>query len=421
MFRTDCDEYVKSEIETKSGTNQTEIARNSSFNIHSGGPGFATFLDATKSEMNLAASHFINGNGNLTENDHQGANTFADADSVPDSQMQCFEQKSKLLGHLPVPDEQIEQSRSSGNLGFFSTASGKPVQLSEESLKKARQLFSEMEGSHSSGLQGALLLEDVEKSRNHDEIFPRERQLALPRGKENYSTDNISSPALGFSTASGKQVTISESAYRKAKAILKEADDFLSSELGVTDELREIKESGQHAEYLTGKVISESKTEKSCSEELDLKSIRPEEMKSFPSTHHVKITESVPHSKRNSQSAPFKNSFEQEETRLFRKGELNLGMKTESESDLCSATSKAEINIFQTPKGYLKTEAVESAKAFMEDDLSYSGVQVKSAQSFIGKMSDNFQNKPFGKRHLEEKDSLGRSFNLMLGVTFKIL
>lgn len=407
MFRTDYDEYVKSEIETKSGTNQTEIAGNSSFSIYAGGPGFAT-LDTTKSEINLAASHFINGNGNLIENNHQGANMSADADSVQDSQMQCFEQKSKLLGLLPVPNK---QSGPSGNLGFFSTASGKPVQLSEESLKKARQLFSEMEGSHSPELQDAHLLEDVEKSRNHDEILPREMQLALPRGKENASTDKISSPALGFSTASGKQVTISESAYRKAKAILKEADDLLSNELGVTDELREIKESGQHVEYLTGKVISESKTEKSCSEELDLKSIRPEEVKSFPSTHHVKITECVSHSKRNSQSAPFKNSFEQEETRLFRKGELNLGVKTEAESDLCSATSKAEINIFQTPKGYLKTEAVESTKAFMEDDLSDSRVQVKSAQSFVGRMSDNLQNKPFGKRYLEEKDSLGRSLS----------
>uniref|UniRef100_A0A8C2UFJ4 BRCA2 DNA repair associated n=1 Tax=Coturnix japonica TaxID=93934 RepID=A0A8C2UFJ4_COTJA len=397
-FQTDCGAHVKSEIETKSGTNQTEIAGSSSSSIHAGGPVFATSLDATKSEMNLAASHLINGNGNLIENSHQSANTFADADSVPDFQMQCFEQKS-------VPCKQMQQSGPSGNLGFFSTASGKPVQLSEESLKKARQLFCEMEVSHSSGLQDAHLLEDVEKPRNHDEIFPGEMQL--PRGKENASVGKISSPALGFSTASGKQVTISESAYRKAKAILKEADDFLSSELGATDDLCEIKENGQHAGYLTGKVISESQIEKSCSEELGLKSVCPDEIKSFPSTHRVKITEYVPHSKRNSQSAPLKNSFQQDESRFFRKGELNLGMETESESDLCSATRKAEINVFQTPKGYLKTEAVESAKAFMEDDLSDSGVQVKSAQSFTGKMSENFQNKPFGKRRLDENDSLG--------------
>ncbi|OXB58071.1 hypothetical protein ASZ78_008411 [Callipepla squamata] len=410
MFQTDCSESAKSEIETKSGTNQTDIAGNLSFSIHAGGPGFATFLSNTKSETDAAASHFINENGNLSENNHQGANTFAEADSVPDSQMQCFEQESKLSGHLPVPGkhvEQMKQSRPSGNLGFFSTASGKPVQLSEESLKRARQLFSEVEGSHSSGLHDALLPEeDTEEPRSHDEILTREMQLALPRGKGNAGTDTISSPALGFSTASGKQVSISESAYRKAKAILQQSDDFLSSEFSVTDELCEVKDSGQRAKCLTGKVISESKTEKSCSEKLDLESIHPEGIKSFPGVHHVRITEYVPQSKRNSQSASFKNSYEQEETRLFRKGELKQGTKTESEADLCCATSKAEISIFQTPKGYLKTEAVRSAKAFVEDDLSDSGVQVKSVQSFIGRMSDNIQNKPLGKRHLEEKDSL---------------
>ncbi|NXJ14673.1 BRCA2 protein, partial [Odontophorus gujanensis] len=411
MFQTDCSESAKSEIETNSGTNQTEIAGNLSFSICAGGPGFATFLSNTKNEADSAASNFINENGSLSENNHQGANTFAEADSIPDSQMQCFEQESKLLGHLPIPGKHIEQIKQSGpssNLGFFSTASGKPVQLSEESLKKARQLFSEMEGSHSSGLHNALLPEeDTEESRSHDEILTREMQLALLRGKGNAGTDMISSPALGFSTASGKQVTISESAYRKAKAILQESDDFLSSDFSVTDQLCEVKDSGQRAKCLTGKVISESKTEKSCSEKLDLKSVHPEEIKSFPGVHHAEITEYVPQSKRSNQSASFKNSFEQEETRLFRKGELKLGTKTESEADLCCATSKAEINIFQTPKGYLKTEAVRSAKASVGDDLLDSGVQVKSAQSFIGKMPDNFQNKPLGKRHVEEKDSFG--------------
>ncbi|OXB81422.1 UNVERIFIED_CONTAM: hypothetical protein H355_001639, partial [Colinus virginianus] len=334
MFQTDCSESAKSEIETKSGTNQTDIAGNLSVSTHAGGPGFVTFLSNTKSETDAAASHFINENGNLSENDHQGANTFAEVDSIPDSQMQCFEQESKLSGHLPVPGkhvEQMKQSGPSGNLGFFSTASGKPVQLSEESLKRARQLFCEVEGSHSSGLHDALLPEeDTEKPRSHDEILTREMQLALPRGKGNAGTDTISSPALGFSTASGKQVSVSESAYRKAKAILQQSDDFLSSEFSVPDELREVKDSGQRAKCLTG-------------------------------VHHVKITEYVP---------------------------------------------QTEISIFQTPKGYLKTGAVRSAKAFVEGDLSDSGVQVKSVQSFIGKMSDNFQNKPLGKRYLEEKDSL---------------
>ncbi|NXW10814.1 BRCA2 protein, partial [Fregetta grallaria] len=413
IFQEDCSESVKYEIETNSNTNQTEIAGNSSSIIHAECPNSAKFLNATRSEdVNSAASHFIKVNASASENGHQDTNTFGDAKSVPNSQRRCFEQNIKLLGHLPVPDKQIKQSDSSiSNLGFFSTASGKPVQLSEESLRKARQLFSEMEGNHSSDIQEAFLVEeDVEKSEMHDEVVPRKMRIALPKEKENASTELISNSAFGFSTASGKQVTVSKNAYQKAKAILKESDDFLSSGLCITDQLSSIKESGQHVKSLTDKVISESKTEKSCNADFDLKSINPEEMKSFLSTHHVKMPEYVlPHSKKNKQLTLFKNSFQQEETRSFGKGQLNVGVKTESEAVSCSATAKGEmsIDLLQTPKNYLEVEAVESARAFIEDDLSDSGVQINAAQSFSGRLDKNFENKTFGKRHFEEKNLLG--------------
>ncbi|NXF44917.1 BRCA2 protein, partial [Oceanites oceanicus] len=412
MFQEDCSESVKYEIETNSKTNQTEIAGNSSSIIHAECPNSAKFLNATRSEeINSAASHFIKVNASASENGHQDTNTFGDAKSVPNSQRRCFEQNIKLLGHLPVPDKQIKQSDSSiSNLGFFSTASGKPVQLSEESLRKARQLFSEMEGNHSSDIQEAFLVEeDVEKSEMHAEVVPRKMQIALPKEEENASTQLISNPAFGFSTASGKQVTVSKNAYQKAKAILKESDDFLSSGLCITDQLSSIKEGGQNVKSLTDKVISESKTEKSCNADFDLKSINPEEMKSFLCTHHVKMPEYVPHSKKNKQLTLFKNSFQQEETRSFGKGQLNVGMKKESEAVSCSATAKGErsIDLLQTPKNYLEVEAVESARAFIEDDLSDSGVQINAAQSFSGRLDKNFGNKTFGKRHFEEKNLLG--------------
>ncbi|XP_075598159.1 breast cancer type 2 susceptibility protein [Balearica regulorum gibbericeps] len=411
MFQEDYSESVKYKIETNSRTNQTEIAGNSSSIIHAECPNSAKFLNATRSEeINSAASHFIKVNASVSENVHQDMNAFADAKSLSNSQRRCFEQNIKLLGHLPAPDKQIKQSDSSiSNLGFFSTASGKPVQLSEESLRKARQLFSEMEGNPSSHVQEYLVEEDVEKTEMHTEVVPRKTQIALPKGEENASAELISNPVFGFSTASGKQVTVSKNAYQKAKAILQESDDFLSSGLGITDHLSSIKESGQHVNSLTDKMISEFKTEKSCSEDFDLKSIYPEEMKSFPSTHHVKMPEYVPHSKKNKQLTLFKNSLQQEETTPFGKGQLNLGMKTESEAVSCHATANAEmsINLLQTPKNYLEVEAVESARAFMEDDLSDSGVQINAAQSFSGRLDKNFQNKTFGKRHFEEKNSLG--------------
>ncbi|NXF82830.1 BRCA2 protein, partial [Sclerurus mexicanus] len=411
IFQEDYSEAVKYEIKHNSRTNQTEIGRNSSSVIHAKCPNSANSSNATATEeANLATSQFIKVNASACENGHQETNTSADAKSVSNSQKQCFEQNIRLKGHLPVPDKQIKPSdASTSNFGFFSTASGKPVQLSEESLRKARQLFSEMEDNHSSHVQEAFLVEeDVEKSKMNTEVLPRKMQILLPKGEEDASTELVSDSAFGFSTASGKQVTVSKDAYEKAKAILKESD-FLNSGLCITDQLSSIEENGQHAKCLTDKVISEFKTEKSCSQDSDFKSISPGEMKNFSSTHHVKMPEYVPYSNKNKQLTSFKNCFQEEETRSFRKGQLNLGLKTESEAISCSATAKAEsnINLLQTPKNYLEVEAVESARAFVEDSFSSSGVQINAARSFSSRLDKNFQNKTFGKRHFEENNSFG--------------
>ncbi|XP_008932486.3 breast cancer type 2 susceptibility protein [Manacus vitellinus] len=412
MFQEDYSEAVKYEIKPNQRTNQTEIARNSFSVIRAECPNSVnSFNAATSEEANSAMSQFIKVNASASASGHQETNTSADAKSASNSQKQCFGQNIKFRGHLSVPDKQMKPSdASTSNFGFFSTASGKPVQLSEESLRKARQLFSEMESNHSSHAQEAFLVEeDVEKSKRNTEVLPRKMQTALPKGEENASTELVSDSAFGFSTASGKRVTVSKDAYQKAKAILKESDDFLSSGLCITDELSSIKENDQHAKCLTDKVVSESETEKSCNQDTDFKSICPEEMKYFPSTHHVKMPEYIPYIKNNKQLTSFKNSFQQEETRSSGKGQLNQGLKTESEAILCSAPAKAEINIdlLQTPKNYLEVEAVESARVFMEDSFSSSGVQINAAQSFSSRLDKNVQNKTFGKRHSEENNLFG--------------
>ncbi|XP_039422142.1 breast cancer type 2 susceptibility protein isoform X4 [Corvus cornix cornix] len=411
MFQEDCSEAVKYEIEPKSRTNQTEISRNSSIVLHTECPNSAKFFNATTSkEVNSATSQFIKVSPSSNENCHQERSTSADAKSVSNSQKQPFEQSIKLLGHLSVPDKQIEPAgASTSSFGLFSTASGKPVQLSEESLKKARQLFFEMEGNHSSHVEEAFLVEeDVEKSKMHTEVLPRKMQVVSSKGEESTSREIISDPAFGFSTASGKQVKVSKDAYQKAKAILEESDYFLSSGLCTTDQLSSIKEGGQHVKSLTDKVISEFKTEKSCNQDSDFKSICPQEMKSFPSTSHIKMHEHTPYNQKNKQLTSFKTNFQQEETESFGKWELNLGSKAESEAILCSDTAKAEINTnLQNPKTYLEVEAVESARAFMEDSSSISGVQINAAQTFSGRLDKNFQNKTFGKRHFEGNNSLG--------------
>ncbi|NXI78487.1 BRCA2 protein, partial [Rhipidura dahli] len=411
MFQEDCSEAVKHEIKPNSRTNETEIARNSSIVLHTECPNSAEFFNATTSEeVNSATSQFIKVHASSNENGHQERNTSTDAKSVSNSQKQQFEQSVKLLGHLSVPDKQIKPSDdSTSNFGLFSTASGKPVQLSEESLRKARQLFFEMEGNHSLHVQEAFLAEeDVEESKMHSEVLPRKMQVASSKGEENTSTGLISDSAFGFSTASGKQVKVSKDAYQKAKAILEECDTFLSSGLCTTSQLSSVKESGQHVKSLTDKVISEFKTEKSCNQDSDFKTICPQEIKYFPSTSHVKMCEHTPYNQKNKQLTSFKKNFQQDESESFGKWELNVGSKAESEAISCSATAKAEINTnLQNPKTYLEVEAVESARAFMEDSFSISGEQINAAQTFSGRLDKNFQNKTFGKRHFEENNSLG--------------
>ncbi|NXY64080.1 BRCA2 protein, partial [Callaeas wilsoni] len=410
MFQEDFSEAVKYELELNSRTNQTEIARNSSIVLHAECPNSAKFFNATSEEVNSAASKLIKVNASADEDGHQKRNTSAEAKSISNSQKQSFEQNINLLEHLSVPDKQIKPSdASTSNFGFFSTASGKPVQLSEESLRKARQLFSEIEGNHSSHVPEAFLVEeDVEKSKMHTKVLPRKMQVVSSKGEENTSTELISGSAFGFSTASGKQVKVSKDAYQKAKAILEESGCFLGSELCTTDQLSSIKESGQHVKSLTDKVISEFKTEKSCNQDSDFKSICPQEIKSFPSPYHVKMPEHI-YNKKNKQLTSFKNNFQQEETESFGKRQLNLESKPESEAISCSATAKAEINtnLLQSQKNCLEVEAVESTRAFMEDGFSSSGVQINAVQTFSGRLDKNFQNKTFGKRHFEENNSLG--------------
>ncbi|CAN8195906.1 unnamed protein product [Coccothraustes coccothraustes] len=409
MFQ-DCSEAVKYEIEPNSRGNQTEIARNSSVVLHNECSNSAKFFNAaTSEEVDSATSQFIEVNASTDEDSHQERNKSGDAKSASNSQKQSFEQNIKLLGHF-VPDKQVKPSdASTSNFGFFSTASGKPVQLSEDSLRKARQLFSEMEVNHSPHVQEAFLVEeDVEKSKMHTEVLPRKMEVVLSKEEENTSPELISDSAFGFSTASGKRVKVSKDAYQKAKAILEESDYFLSSGLSTTDQLCSIKDSGQHAKSLTDKVISEFKTQKSCNQDSDFKNICPQEIKYFPSTHHVRMPEHAPYNQKNKQLASFKNNFEQEKTESFGKDQLNL-QPSESEAISCSATAKAEINtnLLQSPKNYLEVEAVESARAFMEDSFSNSGIQINAMQTFSGRPDKTFQNKTFGKRHFEENNSLG--------------
>ncbi|NWY04451.1 BRCA2 protein, partial [Nothoprocta ornata] len=412
------DQPVKSE--TKSQTNQIEVAAKSSFIGHAECPDSTKLLNDAKNEE---TNSIIKLNESTGENGHCDTKILADAESVPDSQVQFREQNVKLLGHLPTRDKQIKQPVSSvSNLGFFSTASGKPVQLSEESLRKARQLLSEMDNNSSSHLQEILPVEeDGRKSEVGTETVPKKLGMVVPKGRANSDADLVLPPAFGFSTASGKQVKVSENAYRKAKAILKDSDDFASYRFCFANQLASTEEStqpmkpvpdGSDAAKIADKVMSEAKAEESFSEELELENTYSEEIKPLASTCCVKMPEYVPRGMKNEQLMLFKNGFQQEGTWLLGEGRQNLERGLKAEAVSCSSVAKAEVDVnqacFQPPQTHLEVEAVESAKAFMADDLSEAGARVNAPPSFSGRMRDkSFPTRMFGKRRLEGCASLG--------------
>ncbi|XP_072119031.1 breast cancer type 2 susceptibility protein isoform X1 [Mobula birostris] len=84
----------------------------------------------------------------------------------------------------------------------FSTASGKSVQVSEESLKKCKQIFAE-----------------VAVSEDDFKIFSD--KVVKSKGRK-HSDTSCTKASLGFTTASGKPVLVSDVALQKVKCMLKE-------------------------------------------------------------------------------------------------------------------------------------------------------------------------------------------------------
>ncbi|XP_078078352.1 breast cancer type 2 susceptibility protein [Mustelus asterias] len=103
--------------------------------------------------------------------------------------------------------ELSQQLLKSGPIAF-STANGKPVHVSEDSLKKCRHFFNEIEANEK--------FEIMDK-----DLKSKESGLS----EETWHPDRFSAKApLGFSTASGKAVLVSDGALQKVKHMLKEFD-----------------------------------------------------------------------------------------------------------------------------------------------------------------------------------------------------
>ncbi|CAG7838181.1 unnamed protein product [Allacma fusca] len=112
------------------------------------------------------------------------------------------------------------------NFGGFSTASGKAVRISEEALKKARSLWETTDDDPS-----ALGDFNEEPGRNDSDGEPNDMSEPYPEEGEK-EVSGVSNFLGGFSTASGKKVSVSEEALKKARSLWDESKESVPTDLG---------------------------------------------------------------------------------------------------------------------------------------------------------------------------------------------
>ncbi|XP_037655753.1 breast cancer type 2 susceptibility protein isoform X2 [Choloepus didactylus] len=303
--------------------------------------------------------------------------------------MSGLEQVSKISSgqaNLKTPDTcnfnigKLPKSPTSTNAcGIFSTASGKFVQVSDASLQKARQVFSEIEDSAKQFFSKV----SFKCNEEHSDKFTEESTMThtnnnLPLPQKDFLYNVVKSSAYsGFNTASGKQVLISESSLNKVKGMLEEFDL-----IGTEYNLQHSPTSRQDVsgvlpcvDKTTPKHSVNSKMKKTCNKKFELSNTCNIESGSSENNHPIRVSPDLSQYEQNNQQSLLgtKPSLVETMHLLGKKQALpknlkkeigkpetftNLPMKTNRE--VCSTYSKDPENCFET-------EAVEIAKAFMED------------------------------------------------------
>lgn len=258
--------------------------------------------------------------------------------------------------------------------GIFSTASGKAVQVSAASLEKARRVFSEMDGG---AKPSTVPLESNEQS-DHS-VRSKNSVVQNPEGVSSLPktfTSNVNSSVFsGFSTAGGKRVTVSESALHKVKGMLEEFDlirtEHTLQHPPTSEDVSKIPPQSC-VEKRTPEYPVNSKLQKTCGGKFSLPN-NYRESGSLGNTHGIEVFPQLPLLKEDTQlllgtKVSLKKAY------LLEK-EQTLPQTIEAETDKMGASDvPVRTNVgdgctsVKEPENYFETEAVEIAKAFMEDD-----------------------------------------------------
>ncbi|GAB1290506.1 Breast cancer type 2 susceptibility protein homolog [Apodemus speciosus] len=254
--------------------------------------------------------------------------------------------------------------------GIFSTASGKAVQVSAASLEKARQVFSEMDGDAKQSLEGNEKSHHSVK-RENSVVHNTQGVLSLPK----VLPSNVNSTVFsGFSTAGGKLVTVSESALHKVKGILEEFDlirtEHTLQHSPTPEDVSKILPQSC-VENRTPEYPVDSKLQKTYNDKSSLPS-NYKEGGSSGNTQSIEVSSQLSQMGRKQDiqlvlgtkvSHSKANVLEKEQTLL-----QNIKIETDEVETLSGFPVKTNVGEYYSKENYFETEAVESAKAFMEDD-----------------------------------------------------
>lgn len=258
--------------------------------------------------------------------------------------------------------------------GIFSTASGKAVQVSDASLEKARRVFSEMDGG---AKPSTVPLESNEQS-DHS-VRSKSSVVQNPEGVSSLPKtfmSNVSSSVFsGFSTAGGKRVTVSESALHKVKGMLEEFDlirtEHTLQHPPTSEDVSKLPPQSC-VEKRTPEYPVNSKLQKTCDGKFSLPN-NYRESGSLGDTHAIEVFPQLPPLKEDTQLV-LGTKVSLKKAYLLEK-EQPLPQTIEAETDKMGASDvPVRTNVgdgctsAKEPENYFETEAVEIAKAFMEDD-----------------------------------------------------
>ncbi|KAM5180567.1 breast cancer type 2 susceptibility protein [Mantella aurantiaca] len=184
------------------------------------------FSTAQGKPIHLSEDSLKRARESFADIDNQQLETFGDNSMVNLCEVEKISTKSPSINNLQNISSIAQQDEEPvlPPLGF-STASGKSVVVSSDCLQKARIMFAEADVAIHEGLEAI----ESQDTHDGDQPNPAEIKLNQQKIKEREVTMKknmaIVPPSLGFSTASGKRVAVSNESLQKARLMLTDTDN----------------------------------------------------------------------------------------------------------------------------------------------------------------------------------------------------